>query len=160
MSLPVLPRAEILADLKQAILQINGAPDWNYQVQTVQVGREITRNFNLSDLPLVMIDPLDDTEERETMGAATANRHHRRWKIEITAVVKPAPDADIRAEGERFLSDLVKKIYTITVGADGAGVIVIARRILGPDNFERSENKTVFVGIDLDVAYLFTARDI
>jgi hypothetical protein len=160
MAPPILPRAEVLDDLRTALLQINGAPNWNYQIKTVQIGRDITRKFNVSDLPLVMLDPQEDVEERETMGGATANRHHRRWSIELTAVCKPDSDADIRAEGERFLADIMKKLLTITVGANSAGIVMIARRILGAENFERSENKTVFVGVDLDVIYQVVARDL
>lgn len=159
MAPPVLPRAEILSDLRTAFLAITGS-DWNYSVATVQVGLEITRNFNMSQLPLVMIDPSqNDEEDRETFGASTANRHHRRWPIEITGIIKPLPNTDVRAEGEKFLSDLVKKIVTLTleVGSNAQQVILIPRRILGPDNFERSEHKVAVVGVDLDVVYMFTA---
>ena len=162
MAPPVLPRAEILADLKTAMLAISGGPNWNYQVTTVQVGQEITRNFGLSQLPLIMIDPkMTDTEDRVTFGDSTANRHHRRWPIEITGIVKPSSDLDIRAEGERFLSDIVKKLLTMTIVlASGQQAIVILRQLMGPDNFERSEHKTAVVGVDIDISYLFSPRDL
>lgn len=141
MAPPALPRQQILDTLKSAFLAINGAPNWNYAVTTVQTGLEITRNFSMLDLPLVMIDPqMTDTEDRVTFGGSTANRHHRRWPIQITGIVRPAdPLGDIRAEGEKFLSDLVKQLLNTTITlTNGQQVVLILRQLMGPDNFERS----------------------
>ena len=150
-----LPRKQILDDIKTALLAITTEAGYNNTVATVQIGYEITRNFNLSELPLVIVDPKQDLHERQTFGHATANRFHRSWDIELTGVLRP-DSGDTREEGEKLLTDIVKKLSNLHLGPSTAGVEMVMNEIMGPDNFERSEHKVAVVGVNLRLIYFFT----
>jgi hypothetical protein len=149
-----LPRKTILDAIYATVAGITTANGYTYSVRTIQIGQDIIpQRWLTTDYPLVVIDPLRDESVEETFGGGTANKLFRKWPIHITGVIQPT--GDVREEGEKFLSDLVKALVVLKF-VSSINTRPVIDELLGPDNFERSENKIAVVGVNLGIYYHFT----
>lgn len=156
-----LPRETILQALKTQMQGITSASGFNNTIKTVSIGYEFPDERNRSDHPLVIIGPMEDIDDRETEGAQTANRYHRQWSMVIRAAMIPLSTADPRAEGEKLLDDIVKKLTSSkTFGIQGGAFGFTLDRLLDANDFEADQSGRVYVGVDLTVGYNFTNSSI
>ena len=152
-----LPRETILQAIKTRLEGITIANGFQFDVTTVRIGFELPAKRHRSDYPLFLIGPQPDVDERETQGAGTANRYHRRWPIGIRAAMWPKSSQDVRAEGERLITDLVKRLTSDErFGLQPIfGLGFVLDRILDPDDFEADQSGLTYVGVDITVRYDF-----
>jgi hypothetical protein len=154
-----LPRSAVFSALVTALEAITQTAGFNFTVITVFQGNDNQRQFNISDLPVIFIDPgIDSRLVPETFGAGTNNSVKRSWAFKIIGILPPGGfDDDVDANGELFIADIVKQLYTKrSTDLKDAGINWIdLETIEAADNFQRAENLVARIELNIRVVYEF-----
>jgi hypothetical protein len=153
-------RAYILATLRSITIE-NG---YAVSVRHVELHRGLTRDINLSLCPAILAMPLEDSQDRETMGGESANKFYRLWSWDLTLLMS-GPNVlqeELGAkDGEAFVNAVLKALLTKRQNAANTSLphdIMINQ--IKQDVFELIESGMAQFTIPITVKYVFRPQDL
>ena len=136
------------------ITQANG---YRTDVQTVAIRTGLARDLNTSDYPAILMTQQEDRPIMETLGANTGNNHFREWSFDLHLITVPN-EQTVEDAGEDLLADVLKcLIVNRFSGGKPSDVRVDA---IGPQEFERIENRRAEIMLRIVTKYDFTVQEL